>query len=178
MRGIPAASRHTNPQKIPINPRCRVGPSWGLSEGVFGEFSESVDSHCTWWQTPTVLRFDWRGRDRAPYRCPSRSAAPPTAARPRPTARRRWTAADMITRWIAEGPKPAGSSTRVRFPNGIRYPLQLYPYEALCIGGRRESGRTRGMGRLAPRRGLSPRRPPPSPASTSSPSRGTWSSRR
>ena len=69
-------------------------------------------------QTPTVLRFDCRGRDRAPHRCPSRSAAPPTAARPRPTARRR-DAADMITRRIAEGSKPAGFSTRVRFPKGI-----------------------------------------------------------
>src|SRR2546425_2250591 len=161
MRGNPAASRYTNPQKIPINPRCRVGPSWGLSEGVFGEFSESVDSHCTWWQTPTVLRFDWRGRDRAPYRCPSRSAAPPTAARPRPTARRRWTAADMITRWIAEGPKPAGFSTRVRFPKGIwhtdvlprRVTYLPFVFRTILTGNLRETRLAVLRGRLRRPRG-------------------------
>jgi hypothetical protein len=41
MRAIPAASRYVKPHETQGNPGGHVGPFWGLSEDVFGEFSES-----------------------------------------------------------------------------------------------------------------------------------------
>ena len=54
-------------------------------------------------QTPTVLRFDCRGRDRAPHRCPSRSAAPPTA-----TMHRLVSAVGQLKRWHDREVPPRG----------------------------------------------------------------------